>query len=174
MLIAIGKAAKPGISDEDPNKVYSDIPDAVISKYTTYGILLWENEYKETALGLSSGEIAVDTDGFIAFTGEFRSIVKNYKHISDPIYLKCDIKLICITASGETKFNLTIVTSNYGLDPIDYSAPTFLKGNLYITTAKGYYRKLSKLASIGEFDKGTLTGVTKDGIKRFHLPSQSP
>lgn len=162
----LGKSYTTGISDEDPNKVYIDNPDALISKYTTDGVLLWENEYKETTLGLFSGELAVDTDGFIAFTGEFGSIIQNYKHVSDPISSRLDIKLIGITASGETKFNLTIATTTKE-EPMTYSAPTFVKGNLYLTTSKGHFQKISKSASIGVFDKGTLTGVTKDGTKKF-------
>lgn len=160
----LGVSSSFGFSDD--GEVILDNPDAVISKYTTDGMLLWENEYKEMTLGLLSGEITVDTDGFIAFVGEFHFAVQN-NNDSDTTYTKNDIKLIGITASGETKFNITIETSNYGKDPIEYSAPTFVKGNIYITTAKGYYRKLSKSVSVGEFDKGTLIGVAKDGTKKF-------
>lgn len=164
----LGNSSSIGISKDDPNKVVSNNPDAIISKYTIEGELVWEQVFEETTLSRVSGKIAVDTDGMMAFTGSFTSVVHDYKSVSDTIHIRTDTKLIAISPNGEIIFNITLDSSPKGLEPLSNSAPTFIKGNIYLTISKGYMKPISKTSSMGVFDTSTLLSITKSGEKRFN------
>ncbi|WP_055108205.1 outer membrane protein assembly factor BamB family protein [Paenibacillus ihumii] len=163
----IGTSSSTGISKDDPNKVVSDNPDAIISKYTTQGELVWEQIFEETTLTRVSGKIAVDDDGMVAFAGSFTSVVPGYKSVSDMIHIREETKLIAISPNGETIFNITLDTSPKGQEPLSNSAPTFIKGSIYLTTSKGYMKPISKTSSMGVFDTSTLHSISKMGEKKF-------
>lgn len=138
--------------------------DAIISKYSSEGELLWENIYEKAKF--IHNEIAIDEDGFIAVTGRFQLI--NEKKTTDySISFKYEEKLIGIDSDGRTKFTHTIATDREGTLPYMNSAPVIVKSNIYLTYSEGYYRILKHGGSIPEFPKSVLYSVTKEGTKRF-------
>ncbi|ASA22512.1 hypothetical protein [Paenibacillus donghaensis] len=97
---------------------------AVVSKYTTSGELLWENDYPAIELQLMLGNMVVDADGFIAFTAITTSQISGTANYQE------NVKLIGVNADSETKINKKLVSSTDTV-PVSYSTPILTKGHIY-------------------------------------------
>ncbi|WNS46323.1 hypothetical protein [Paenibacillus sp. MMS20-IR301] len=139
----------------DKSEVYQ--PSGILSKYTISGELVWENIYEDTHFAVRHSDLTVDeTDGFIAFAATLYSTAKGSS------LTKEEVRLIGVSADGKTQFNTPVVASTDRI-PVYYSNPLIVKGNIYLSSSKGYYRPYSKRAEMAEFDDARFMKYNKQG-----------
>ncbi|OXS53368.1 hypothetical protein B1A99_30390 [Cohnella sp. CIP 111063] len=157
-----GTGSSIGISDDDPNKVVADYADTVLYRYSTDGTLEWGRTFEDTIMSLH-GDISIDQDGLIAFTGEYLAINEDYEKVSDLITTRTEVKLFGVTMDGEAAFETIIEKSAKSDKPIHFSSPLFVNGSIYLASSVGYREQVSKYMQIGRFDKRDLTKFSKKG-----------
>lgn len=86
----------------------------------------------------SGGDVAVDSDGFITFTGLFGYLEGTPLTIYEDITIHYELQLIGVASEGKTSIKQTLHSSTTDDDSFISSTPTFNNGNIYLTTNKGY------------------------------------
>lgn len=127
---------------------------AIVSKYTIAGELLWENTYEYV---MRLGNITVGDDGYVALALSYFTQASGSKRYTE------HVKLIGMNASGETKFNNTMVSDTETV-PVYFSAPLIVKDNVYLSISKGFMRPYSSRAMIAEFTDAQFLKISKQGV----------
>lgn len=161
-LIVLGSLGTGGNFHTDDNgKDDYDGYAAVLSKYATDGTLLWERQFEDTFIHPTTNNVAVDADGMIAFSGEYTSVLPTVHKISEPIDFKKDLQVFLLSSSGKLLVRTSIESTKN--NPLFLSSPVFIKGQLYVTKSKGYWKKISKTTSIGATASGEVLKISKQG-----------
>lgn len=144
-----------GVSS-DRKKIKYMSPGTILSKYNTAGSLVWENQYPNVDMLFTSKDIAVDGDGYIAFSGLYGYIEGTPRTIYEDITVRNELQLIGVTPEGVTSLRKTLLSSTEANDSFISSAPTIVNSNIYLSASKGYLEDGASIytkANFMKFDK---------------------